>query len=126
MTNKTHITDKKWFGDRPDRTYRLRKPTPLESKQWALGCSHVMVHKMVNTGAFARVPIDLSYTCPECVAHVEGIADVFKDEVLDQNICDMILDILFRRQQRIIVQSISAMNYHEQHCKPPKPTKPRR
>ena len=120
------VSDKKWFNARENRTHRLRKPTPLESKQWVLGCSHVMVHKMVGTGAFARVPIDLSDTCSQCVAHVEGIADVFKDEVLDQNISDMILDILFRRQQRIIVQCISAMNYHEQHCKPPTATKPHR
>jgi len=115
-SSTSYVSDTKWFAARPLRTHRLRNTHHNELKTWAGGSTHITVTKL-KTGSLAKVPVDLSSTCKQCVAQVVAIADLNEESILDLNIKNLMQMVLAGRPPSIEMQFWVAMSYHSNHCK---------
>ena len=112
------LPDSKWFGLRPARTHRMRKPFRYELQRGACG-SHVIVVRLRNgslrNGSLAKVPVDLKATCKQCLAMVEAGADLAEDSTLDCCIGHLMMAVLYGRPPSIESGFPEGRFYHHKH-----------
>ncbi len=108
------VPDLQWFGMRPKRTHRLRMPFSYEIQCGAWGSTHVIVARLFN-GPLAKVPVNLSGTCKQCLSQVEAIVDLAEESILDCNLAYLLKGVVHGQQPAIETSFDVGFTSHSVH-----------